>query len=78
MNLNCVLLFVFLFFNCLQLVHTVLLFQVCCKVVLPPAGVIAQFTLKGFVISVEVHVISQSLPVSILTTTHITLMRFCL
>ena len=77
MNLNCVLLFIFLLFKCLQLVHTVLLFQVCREVILPPTRVIAQLTLKGFVISVKIHVISQSLPVGILMTTNLTLMRLC-
>ena len=77
MNLSCVLLLILLLFDCLQLVHTVLLFEVCREVVLPPTSVIAQLTLKGFVISVEVHVVPQSLPVSILMTTNLTLMRLC-
>ena len=77
MNLNCVLLLILLLFNCLQLVHTVLLLEVCCKVILPSTSVIAQLTLEGFVISVEVHVVPQSLPVSILMTTDFTLMRLC-
>ena len=77
MNLNGVLLLVFLLFKGLQLVHTVLLLKVRSKIILSPAGVIAQLTLKGFVVCVKVHVVPQSLPVGILMTTNLTLMRLC-
>ena len=78
MNLSGVFfLLVLLLFKCLQLVHAVLLLKVCRKVILPPTGVIAQLTLKGLVISVEIHVVTQSLPVSIFMTANLTLMRLC-
>ena len=77
MDFNGVFLLVLLLFICLQLVDAVLLFKVCCKVILPATSVIAQLTFEGFMICVKVHVVPQSLPVSILMAAYFTLVRFC-
>ena len=58
MDRHSVLLLILFLFEGLQFVHTVLLLEVGCQVVLPPAGVVAQLTLEGLVVSVQVHVVS--------------------
>ena len=52
---------------------SMLIFNVYVKVILPPRSVTAQSTFKRFVASVDVHVVSQSLAVSVLVTTKLTL-----
>ena len=78
MDRHSVLLLILFLFEGFQFVHTVLLLEVGCQVVLPPACVVAQLTLEGLVVSVQVHVVSQPLPVSIHMAAHLTLMRLCL
>ena len=43
------------------------------EIVLPPAGVTAELALEGLVVSVDVHVVPQSLLVRILVTTDVAL-----
>ena len=69
MNINCILHFL----KSLHFVPTAVLFNVFVKVLLCPGHVIAQLTLKGILASVEVHVFPQSLAVSVLMTTNLTL-----